>query len=135
MALNLKYPAALKNARLDAITARAGASALLKIYSGAQPANADTAIGAQVLLATLTCNATAFAPAASAGVLTPTTPITNNAAVSGDADFYRLFAANGTTVVMDGTVGTATSDLVLTTDLLVAGSPVSVAAWTITSAN
>lgn len=135
MALNLKYPAALKNARLDAITTRAGTSALLKIYDGTQPATADTAVSTQNLLATLTCNASAFAGAASGGVLTANAVTTANASASGTATWFRLFASNGTTVVMDGSVGTGTNDLVLTTAALVSGSPVSVTSWTITSAN
>ncbi|MCA3233946.1 MAG: hypothetical protein INH06_16795, partial [Cupriavidus sp.] len=69
MASNLKYSAALKNAQQNAITSTLGANAVLEIYSGSQPANPDTAISSQVLLASLTCNAT-FAPAASGGVLT-----------------------------------------------------------------
>jgi len=55
-----------RHAWLDAITTRAGASALLRIYDGTRPATGGTAT---TLLAELTCNAT-FAPAASAGVLT-----------------------------------------------------------------
>ena len=55
-----------RNAMLDAITSRAGASALLRIYDGSRPATGGTAT---TLLAQLTCNAT-FAPGASSGVLT-----------------------------------------------------------------
>lgn len=135
MPLNLKYPAALKNARLDTITTRAGTSALLRIYDGTQPATADTAVSSQNLLATLTCNASAFAAAASGGVLTVSAVTTANASATGTAAWFRLVASNGTTVVMDGSVGTATSDLVLTTVSLISGSPVSVTAWTITAAN
>ena len=54
MASNLKYSALLRNAQQDAITAQCGGSALLLLYSGTQPATPETAIGAQVLLATFT---------------------------------------------------------------------------------
>ena len=55
--------AALRNARLDAITTFAGASCILRIYSGVRPA---TGGAITTVLAELVCNAT-FAPAASAG--------------------------------------------------------------------
>src|SRR6185312_4607531 len=69
MAHNLKYAVALKNARLDAITAAIGASGFVDIYDGSQPASPDTAVTSQVKLAHLALSAT-FAPAASGGVLT-----------------------------------------------------------------
>lgn len=112
MSLNLKYSAALKNAQQNAITTTVGASALLGIYSGTQPASPDTAITSQVLLATLTCNAT-FAPAASGGVLT-LNAITNGTGTAGagagtTAAWYRL-TTSGATAHIDGTVGTAVTN-------------------------
>lgn len=129
MSLNLKYSAALKNAQQNAITTTAGASALLNIYSGTQPASPDTAITSQVLLATLTCNAT-FAPAASAGVLT-LNAITNGTGTAGagagtTATWYRLTTSGGTAHI-DGTVGTAVSNSITAS---VAGSTMTVTAVT-----
>jgi hypothetical protein len=72
MANNLKYSAALKNAKLDALTTQVGTSAKLRIYDGSQPASPDTAVSSQTLLVEFTCNASAFAGAASGGVLTAT---------------------------------------------------------------
>lgn len=46
MALNLKGAVAVKAARLNAISTYAGVSAKLRIYTGAQPTNPDTVIGA-----------------------------------------------------------------------------------------
>jgi hypothetical protein len=90
MANNLKYATNLRNAMLDAITTFAGGSALLRIYSGTQAATPATAIGAQVLLAELTCNAT-FAPGASGGVLTLNS-VTSDASANatGTATWFRL---------------------------------------------
>ena len=53
MASNLKYSASLKNLQQDALTTRVGASCLIDIMSGTQATNPDTAIGAQVILATV----------------------------------------------------------------------------------
>lgn len=135
MANNLNYPVALRNTRLNDITTRAGASALLRIYDGTQAADADTAIGAQVLLAELTCNAT-FAPAASGGVLTLNAITADSSAnATGTATWFRIVTSGGATIVCDGTVGTSGSDLNLTTVSIVAGAAVSITSFTITEAN
>lgn len=135
MASDLKYSATLKNAQQNAITTALGASALLLIYSGAQPANPDTAVTTQVLLATLTCNAT-FAAAAAAGVLT-LNAISNGtgsvAAAGGTtATWYRLETAGGTAEV-DGSVGIADCDLNLNNTSIATGQTVSVTSFTLTN--
>lgn len=136
MALNVNFPAALRNTMLDAISTRAGTSALLRIYDGSQPATADTAVSSQTLLAELTCNASAFAPAASSGVLTANAITTDSSAnATGTAAWFRLVASNGTTVVMDGTVGTSGCDLNITTTSIVSGSPVAVSSFVVTAGN
>lgn len=135
MANNLKYSTALKNAKLDAITTQVGTSALLRIYDGSQPAGPGTAIGAQVLLAELTCNAAAFAGAAAAGVLTANA-ITADASANatGTAAWFRLLTS-GATAVIDGTVGTSGTDLIIDNTSIVLGQNVSCTSLTITSGN
>lgn len=135
MASNLNYPDALRNTRMDAIATRAGNGALLRIYDGTQAADADTAVGAQVLLAELVCG-TPFAAGASDGVLTANA-ISNDASANatGTASWFRLVASNGTTVVCDGTVGTASADLILNTTSIVAGGPVAVSSFVLTAGN
>lgn len=134
MANNPKYAVTLKNARLDAISTALGTSALLKIYDGSQPANPDTAITSQVLLVTLTCNASAFAAAASSGVLTANAISSANAGNSGTAAWFRLTTSGGTAKV-DGTVGTSGTDAIINNASITSGQSVSCTALTITSAN
>lgn len=135
MAFNLNFPVALRNAMLDTITTRAGASALLRIYNGTQATNADTAIGAQTLLAELTCNAT-FAPGASSGVLTLNSITTDSSAnATGTASWFRLVNSAGTTIVMDGTVGTSGTDMILNTTSITSGGAVAVTSATVTAGN
>lgn len=124
--------AGLRNARLDAITTFAGASCKLRIYSGAQPATGGTIT---TLLAELTCNAT-FAPAASGGVLT-LNAITQDtfADATGTATWARIVKSDGTTHVLDCTVGTAATDIILNTASIVANAIVSVTSATITEGN
>jgi hypothetical protein len=128
----LGYITALRNARLDAITTFAGTTAKLSIYSGAQPATGGTAT---TQLAQLVCNAT-FAPAASGGVLT-LNAITADASAdaTGTATWFRLFKTDGTTIVMDGTVGTSGADLNLNTTSIVTGANVAVTSFVITTGN
>lgn len=131
----LGFDTTLRNNRLNQITSRAGASALLRIYSGTRPATGGTAT---TLLAQLTCNAT-FAPAASSGVLTlnAISPATS-AAATGTATWFRVVQADGTTFVMDGSVSTVaagTGDLRLDDTNIVLGGTVAISSATITEGN
>lgn len=137
MPFNLKYSALLRNAQQDAITTQVGASGLLQIYSGTQPATPETAIGAQVLLATLTCNAT-FAPAAASGVVT-LNAITAGTGTAGagagtTATWFRLLTS-GAVARIDGAVGITGSDLNLNNTSIATGQTVSVTAATFTNGN
>jgi hypothetical protein len=132
MEMALAYSATLRNTMLNTITTAAGASALLRIYSGTRPATGGTAT---TLLAELTCNAT-FAPAASGGVLTFNAITQDTSADStGTATWFRIVKSDGTTHVLDGNVGSSGSDLNLTTTSIVATQPVSVTSFVITEAN
>ncbi|MDR5757043.1 hypothetical protein [Caballeronia sp. LZ035] len=137
MASNLKYSANLKNAQQNAITTTVGASALLNLYSGTQPASPDTAITSQVLLATLTCNAT-FAPSASGGVLTLNS-IANGTGLAAagtgtNATWFRITTSGGTAHI-DGTVSTSGSDLNLTNTSIAQNQTISVSSFTFTNGN
>lgn len=133
--MTVSYVTALRNSQLDAITTRAGASALLRIYSGTRPADANTALSGNTLLAELTCNST-FAAGAASGVLTLNAITQDSSAdATGTATFFRMVKSDGTTVVMDGSIGTSGSDLNLTTTSIVATQPVSVTSFVITAGN
>ena len=138
MASNLKYSASLKNAQQDAITTKLGTSAVLNIYSGTQPASPDTAITSQVLLASLTCSASAFAAASSGGVLTANA-ISNGTGTAGaaggtTATWYRLTASGGTAHI-DGSVGISGADLNINNTNIAQNQTVSVTSWTDTNGN
>lgn len=131
MALNPKLSNAAANAAANAVTATLN-SGFLRIYDGTQAADADTAIGAQVLLAELTFNATAFAGAVN-GVATANAIVSDSSAnATGTATWFRALQSNGTSVVFDGSVGTATSNLVLNSVAISAGAAVSVSAFSYT---
>lgn len=126
------YSVAVRNAMLDALTSQAGASALLRIYDGARPA---TGGAATTLLAELVCNAT-FAPAASGGTLTLNAIANDTAAnATGTATWFRIVKADGTTHVLDGSVGTSGADLNMNTVSIVTGGPVAISSFVVTGGN
>ena len=126
------FVTALRNSRLDAITTRAGASALLRIYDGSRPATGGTAT---TLLAELVCNAT-FAPGASAGVLTLNAIASDSSAnATGTATWARIVQSDGSTHVLDCSVGTSGTDIILNTVSIVSGAAVSCTSAVFTEGN
>jgi hypothetical protein len=131
----LKYSTTLRNAQLDAITTAVGTSGILRIYSGTRPANVAAPITG-TLLAECVCNASAFAAAASGGVLTASAISNDSSAnASGTASHYRLFRSDGTTAVIDGDVSTSGADLNLDNTSINSGQVVSITSFTITAGN
>lgn len=126
---------AAQNAAVDAIVALvdadAGAGKIL-IYNGTIPTNANTAVGAQTLLATVNLATTSYG-AGSSGTATGTDPASVNAVASGTATWFRQTDNSGD-VVMDGDV-TATGGggtMQLSTTTITSGSPVDITALSIT---
>jgi hypothetical protein len=130
---------AAAKAAVDAVAALCN-SGTLKIYTGSQPTDANTAVGAQTLLATLTLSATAFPASSASGsagskVVTATAnTITDDSSAdaTGTAAWFRVLKSDGTTVVFDGSVGTTGCDLNLASVSIVAAEDVSVTSFTIT---
>ena len=111
-------------------------SGYLEIYSGTQPVNANTGIGASTLLSNgmrfpsgaFTFTIVSGSAVATAGSITSDT----NAMNPGTATWFRAYKSDGTTVVLDGSVGTAGCDLNLNTTSIVGGATVSCTAFTVT---
>lgn len=129
MSTNLHLSTVGVNAALDTVLNNLNGGTI-KIYAGSQPANCDTAITSQTLLATLTLSATAFG-SASAGTKTANVITAGTAVATGTAAFFRAFKSDGTTAVIDGSVGTASADMVIGTTSINSGDSVSVSAWTV----
>lgn len=134
MALNLNYKASVRNAQLDAIISAIGSSGKLKIYAGSQPTDVDTALSGQTLLAVLPLSATA-APGASGGVLT-FNAITNDSSAdgTGTAAWFTLTTSADVRVV-DGTVGTSGTDMIIDNTSITAGQVISCSSFVITAGN
>jgi hypothetical protein len=139
MALNPFFSDTFAKAALDAGCALAN-TGKLRVYSGAQPTDANTAVGAQTLLGEFTMNATAFAASVAAGTAptrsaTATANAISNitALATGTAAWFRLVKSDGTTVLFDGTVGLSGCDLNLTDITLTAGETMSVSSFTVSN--
>lgn len=128
MANNPQISYAAANAEGDALGPLMN-SGKLRIYSGTIPTRCDDAIGAAVLLAELTMGATAFGATAN-GVMTANAITGANAGNAGTPSFYRVWNSAGTTAYLQGTAGTASSDLILNSSPISAGAAVSVTALT-----
>lgn len=138
MAHNFKIAAVLANAAVDDGTNKGIGplfnSGFIDIYDGTQPADPSVAISTQTLLATLTFGATAFGTG-SAGVITANAIGSGTGLAASTATWFRTYKSDHTTALADGSVGTATADIVLTTTSIVIGATVSLSSWTITEPN
>lgn len=131
MALDTRLSHAAANAACDAVAALAN-NGYLRFYDSPKPANADTAISTQTLLAELRLNATAFG-AAVAGVATANAlTADSDANATGTAAWFRVLGSNGTTVLWDGTVGTSGANLNLNSTAIQIHAAVSVSSFTLT---
>lgn len=123
------YNTTLRNAKLAANATEVGNAGKLLIFSGTRPA---TGGAAGTLLATFTLGSP-FAPAPSSAVQSPTLPSATTGATNGTASWARVTKADGTTAVMDLSVGTSGSEVNLNTLSITTGIAVSVTSWTITA--
>jgi hypothetical protein len=120
---------------LDALTAKfdTGTAAVINIYSGTAPADVDTALSGNTLLAQLTMSGTSATDLAPGARITAAAITADSSAdATGTATFFRVLTQNAGTPHAQGTVGTATSDLILNTTSITAGSTVSITSMTIT---
>lgn len=127
----IQVSTAVANAYLDQIETTVGATAVLKIRTGAAPANCATADSGTVL-ATLTLPSDWMAAASGGSKAKAGTWQDTGADASGTAAHYRLYATDGTTCHQQGTV-TATGgggDLTLDNVVIVATQTITISTWT-----
>lgn len=99
----LQFSVTARNQLLDAIETAAGASAILKIRTGAAPATCATADSGTVL-ATVNLPADWMAAAASGSKAKSGTWQDTSADATGTAAHFRVYASDGTTCHIQGTV-------------------------------
>jgi hypothetical protein len=133
MPSNLKYSNGTRDAQQQGLITYAGSGSIIRLYDGTQPTNANTAISTQTLLVSLTI-AGGFGTDSN-GTITLGAVTSGTAVASGTASFFRIVKSDGTTVVMDGSVGTSGADMNLNTTTVASSQTVSITAGTIIRAN
>lgn len=125
----LQESVAVRGARLDAIETQIGTTAVLKVFSGAQPANCAAADPAGTLISiTLPLD---WMAAAAAGAKAKLGTWSGTATGAGTAASWRIYDSAGTTCGLQGN----TTDMVFDNTNIAVGQTVTVTAFTMTAGN
>ena len=129
-----QFSTTARNAALDAIETAISTSAVLKIRSGSVPADCGTA-DAGTVLATLSLPSDWLAAASGGSKSKSGTWEDTSADATGTAGHFRIYASDGTTVHMQGTI-TATGgggDMTLDNTSIASGQQVTITSFTISA--
>jgi hypothetical protein len=132
----IQYSVAVRNARLDAFENTVGASAIMKLRSGAKPADCAAADSGTVI-STINLPADWMSAAASGVKSKSGTWEDTSADNAGTIGHYRIYSSDGTTCHEQGTV-TATGgggDLTVDNTVVAAGQQVTITAYSKTAGN
>lgn len=131
--MTIQLSTGVRNAMLDAIESTIGTSAVVKLKTGAQPATCATADSGTVV-ATISLASDWMAAASSGSKAFSSTPLTDSSADNaGTLGHYRVYASDGTTCHMQGSI-TATGgggDMTVDNTSVTAGQSVSITSWSI----
>lgn len=131
--MTIQRSVAARNAALDAYETTVGTAPLLRIFTGAQPANCAAA-SSGTLLVEMTLPSDWLA-AASSGAKSLAGSWSGTAVGNGTAGHYRIFNSAGSTCHEQGSCGIGTGDLQLDNTSIAIGQTVTVSAYTITAGN
>lgn len=134
--MTLQYSVAVRNAGLDSRETAIGASAVLKIRSGAVPGSVATA-DAGTVLATVQLPADWMAAASGGTKAMAGSWADASADATGTAAHFRIYASDGTTAHMQGTVTLTggNGDMTVDNTSFAAGQAFSVTGFTLTAGN
>jgi hypothetical protein len=134
--MTIQLSTSARNALLDAIEASAGASAILKIRTGPTPGS-PSAADTGTVLATIALPADWMAAASGGTKAKQGTWADDAADAAGTAGHFRIYAADGTTCHLQGTI-TATGgggDMTVDNTNFAAGQKFSIDGFTLTAPN
>jgi hypothetical protein len=134
--VSLQFAVSTRNSLLDSIETEIGVSAVLKIRTGAPPANVATADSGSVL-ATVTLPSDWLAAASGGTKAKAGTWQDASADAAGTAGHFRIYASDGTTAKIQGTV-TATGgggDMTVDNVVFAVAQVFTVTGFTLTAAN
>ena len=129
----LEYSNGTRHSQNQGLIAYAGTGAIFSLFTGTQPANANTAITSQVLLVSMVI-AGVFGTDTN-GTLTLGVVTSGIAANTGTASWFRIYKSDNSTVVMDGSVGLTGADLNLNSVSITALQTVGITSGTIIRGN
>ena len=132
----VKMTVAVRNARLDAIETAIGVSAVLKLRTGAPPTNIVDADSGTVV-ATLNLPSDWMNAAGSGSKTKLGTWQDASADAAGTVGHFRVYASDGTTQHIQGTVTITAGggDMTLDNDVVAAGQTVTITTFTLTDGN
>lgn len=130
----LQFSTTYRNALLDQLATISGASEVIKIFSGGAPANCAAADSGTRLveydLAVSSWNGASGGTKVLAGLTLTTTGVG-----AGSAGYFRLYASDGTTCHMQGTVTASGGggDLTFDNIVIAVGQTINLTGWTLTA--
>lgn len=134
--MTVQLSTTVRNARLDTIESTIGTSAIMKLRTGAQPANCGTADSGTVV-ATLNLPSDWMAAASGGSKALSGTWQDASADNAGTVAHFRIYDSGGTTCHIQGsvTVTGGGGDLTLDNNVLTAGQQVTITSFTLTDGN
>jgi hypothetical protein len=134
--MTFQLSTAVRNARLDAIESTIGVSAILKIRTGAQPANCAAADSGTVV-ATMTLPSDWMANASAGAKALAGTWQDLSADAAGTAAHFRIYDSGGTTCHAQGSVTASGGggDMTLDNVVVAAGQQITITSFGLTEGN
>jgi hypothetical protein len=129
----IQLAVATRNARLDAIETEIGTDPILRIRTGAAPADVATADSGTVL-AEMTLPSDWLAAASGGSKAKSGTWQDTSANASGTAAHFRIYTSGGTAKIQ-GSVGQGSGDLSLDNTSITSGQTVTITGFTLTDGN
>lgn len=128
----MQYSVTTRTNQMSTLNTDIGINAVIKIFTGALPANCGTA-DTGTLLATFAGNAAGFGTA-SAGALTASAVASVTAAASGTAGYFRVYpsAATTTNAVVQGTAGLSGTEMIMTANPVTLGQTINFTSLVVT---
>ena len=124
---------AARDAANNSFETTVGATAVLKLFTGAAPVNCAAA-DPSGLVATLTLPSD-WCSASSSGTTSKAGTWSGTGSGAGTAASYRLYASDGTTCHEQGTVGQGSGDLSLDNTVIANGQAITITQWDRTAGN
>ena len=131
--MTVQLSTAVRNAQLDSVESTTGTLALLRILTGAQPADCATAeSGTELIEIALPSD---WMAAASGGTKAEAGTWSGTATGDGTAGYFRILDTAGTTCHMQGSVSTTGADMNLDNTSILTGQTVTISGFTLTGGN